>query len=229
MAFIQNGAEDGPGIFASALADAGVALDVVHVWRGEPMPGAEDYDGYALGGGEISVYQADTYPFLHAEQALVREARTLRRPLLGMCLGAQIMAAAFGGHVFANAEKEIGFYDVTFAGAAEEDALWNGQTATFQPAQWHGDTFTLPAGAVLLASSAITLNQLFRVDDIHYGFQFHLEMDLPVITSMIADDERVLAERGVDTAAFLRDAQEKLPALEPLARQVFIRWTRLLG
>ncbi len=227
--FIQNGEYEGPGLFASALRDYGVAVETAHAWRGEALPDSpRPWDGIALGGGSMSVWETAEFPFLQNEMALLKEARAIKMPVLGMCLGAQLMAAAYGGSVFPNRTKEIGFFDIHFTEAAKKDALWRGHAASLQPVSWHGDAFTLPPGAVLLASSALTQNQLFSLDGIHYGLQFHLEIDRPLLSEMVAtDDGGGLPRQGIDPLQFLREAEIALPRVEAVARDVFTRWTRL--
>jgi GMP synthase (glutamine-hydrolysing) len=226
--FIQNGEQDAPGLFAKVLLDLGVALDIVNAGCGESTPvDLDPWAGIAVGGGGMSAYETERYPFLRDEENLIRSARAAGKPLLGMCLGAQLMAGALGGKVFPNRAKEIGFYDVRFTPAAESDALWKG-ASTFQPVQWHGDTFSLPPGAVLLASSDLTEHQLFRLDETSYGLQFHLEIDEPILTEMIETDDGWLPQNGVDPRQFLRDARVALPKVEPVARSVFGRWVERL-
>jgi GMP synthase-like glutamine amidotransferase len=228
--FIQNGDGEGPGLFVPALEASGVELETVHAWRGDPVPVTSDeFDGVAIGGGSMSAYETDRYPFLGSQIALLQAVRAAGKPFLGMCLGAQLMAAAFGGKVFANTEKEIGFHEVRFTAAAEQDALWHDHTAPFHPVNWHGDTFTLPPGAELLASSTLTPHQLIRLDDTLYGFQFHLEIGLPLLREMVASDDASLRGHGVDPATFLRAGDEYLPAIEATAHSVFTRWAGLLG
>lgn len=227
--YIQHGEHDHPGLFATTLHQHGVPLEILHVWRGDPVPTRpEAWAGLVLGGGYMSAYQMERFPFLRDEIALIRAARVSRTPVLGLCLGAQLMAAALGGHVFPNRTKEIGFFDVRFEPAAETDALWQGHTATFQPVHWHEDTFSLPPQAVRLASSCLTANQLFRVDDTHYGMQFHLEIDALVLTEMVKTADGWLAENGVDPEGLLRTAIEALPKVEPIAGAVFTRWLTML-
>jgi GMP synthase (glutamine-hydrolysing) len=226
--FIQNGEQDRPGLFAKVLRDHGVALDIVEAGCGEKIPTDLDrWAGIAVGGGGMSAYETERYPFLRDEETLIRSARAAGKPLLGMCLGAQLMAGALGGKVFPNQAKEIGFYDVRFTPAAADDFLWQGHT-TFRPVQWHGDTFSLPPGAVRLASSDLTENQLFRLDDTSYGLQFHLEIDEPVLTEMVETDDGWLPQNGVDPQQFLREARVAIPKVEPIARSVFGRWLKLL-
>lgn len=228
--FIQHGFEDGPGLFAKSMAESGVPIHLVHPWKGERIPrDLEGFDGLALGGGSMSAYDADTLHHLHDEMALIRMARALHRPVLGMCLGAQLMAGALGGIVFPNNQQEIGFFEITFTPEAERDPLWQGLTEPMVPAHWHGDTFRLPVGARRLAGSALTANQLFVMDKNLYGLQFHLEFDLPVVEQMIISDADHLKTHGVDPGRMLEHARRHLPAVEPVARAVFGRWAGLLG
>ncbi|MGC3992161.1 MAG: gamma-glutamyl-gamma-aminobutyrate hydrolase family protein [Chthoniobacteraceae bacterium] len=227
---IQNGPHDKPGLFEQALVSAGVAITTMHPWRGEPVPSTlQGFDGLSLGGGGMSAYETEQYPFLKDEMRLVREAAQDDKPVYGMCLGAQIMAAALGARVYANREKEIGFYAIDLLPEAQEDALWRDCDPRFAPMSWHGDTFDLPAGAVRLASSALTPNQLFRAGRALYGFQFHLEVDGPLLTEMIETSREGLTAQGVDADAFLQSAEERLPQVLDTATTVYARWAELLA
>jgi len=225
--FLQNGEHDGPGIFARTMHDCGVELRIVHAWRNDPLPAIDGFGAVAIGGGEMSAYETAKYPFLDEEMALIRRARAAQKPALGMCLGAQLMAAALGGTVFPNRAKEIGFHEVRFTEAAQDDPVWHECAQPFQPVHWHGDTFTLPAGATLLAGSDLTENQLFRMENGLYGIQFHLEFDLPVLTGMINDERGFLQAHDIDPEILLRTAAKALPEVEPIAHTVFTRWLSL--
>lgn len=229
--FIQNGKYEGPGLFAATLAQHCIALDTVHAWRGEPLPSRlENWDALAIGGGSMSAYDTAEFPFLENEITLLKQARAIKLPVLGLCLGAQLLAAAHGGGVFPNKEKEIGFFDIRFTVAAAHDPLWRGHTGPFRPVSWHGDAFTLPPGAIHLASSALTENQLFSLDGLHYGLQFHLEIDRPLLAEMVAtEDSGGLPQHGIDPREFLRASETALPPVEAAARGVFMRWTHLSG
>jgi len=227
--FIQNGEYEVPGLFGAVLEKCGVHVETAHAWRGDSLPvSLEHWHGIAIGGGSMSAYGTDQYPFLKDELAILAKAREQKMPVLGMCLGAQLMAAAYGGRVFPNHTKEIGCFDLRFTAAAENDPLWQGHTRTFQPVSWHGDTFSLPPGAVLLASSDITPNQLFRLDDSLYGFQFHLEIGRELLADMIREDAESLRNHGVDPHEFLHAAGIHLPEAEKIAGIIFRRWASLI-
>jgi GMP synthase-like glutamine amidotransferase len=223
--FLENEEHVGPGFLASALGARGVAVEIARPWCGEALP--EDlagWDGLAIGGGAMSANDTAEFPYLEQEMRLIRAARAGGTPVFGMCLGAQLIAKAFGGRVYANRAKEIGFHEVRFSPAAAEDAVWHGLPQPFLPVHWHGETFDLPPGATLLASSALTPHQLMRAGENIYGCQFHLEFDLPTLRTMIAEDADGLSGYGIDVAAFRRECEIAIPKLEALARAVFTRW-----
>ncbi len=229
--FLQHGPLDLPGLLAEVLAARGAALEIRHPWRGEAVPdSAAGFAGLAFGGGAQSSYEEAEFPYLAREKALLRAARASGTPTLGLCLGAQLMADAFGGEVKPNAQHEVGFFPVEFTPAAARDPLWRDRAALpFTPVHWHGDTFALPPDAVHLASSTRTANQLFACDGRHHGLQFHLEMTAPILDAMIADDLEYLARAGIAPDALRHAAREHFPAVEPGAREVFHRWAELVA
>jgi GMP synthase-like glutamine amidotransferase len=125
----------------------------------------------------MAVYERHAFASVDVECDLVRSAIARRRPVLGVCLGAQILAAALGAKVYKGDRPEVGFGSVTLTTEARRDALFTGPGDRVPVFHWHGDTFDLPVDAVRLASSDQYANQAFRVDGCAYGLQFHLELD----------------------------------------------------
>jgi GMP synthase (glutamine-hydrolysing) len=140
-------------------------------------PSVDGYHGVVVLGGPMSADETDAYPHLATEIRLIEDAIDKGLPVLGICLGAQLIARALGASVGRNHEKEIGWYDVSPTGAGEEDPVFSHFAPTEKIFQWHGDTFDIPSGGVHLASSPSCENQAFRYGENVYGFQFHLEVD----------------------------------------------------
>ncbi|MEI8293248.1 MAG: type 1 glutamine amidotransferase [bacterium] len=227
--FIQHGDVDKPGLLGEVLGELGIPLRVVHPYAGESLPGdVAEFDGVALGGGGQSAYQVADYPYLEQECAIVRSALNLGQPVLGLCLGGQLIARALGAEVRRAPQKEIGFYPVTLAREAMDDPLTSLLPQTFGAAHWHGDVFEIPSGGVRLASTALTPNQMFRYGPKCYGFQFHLEMTPPLFEELVRDSEDYLVDSGAEPGALIREAHGILPTLGKNARAFFAEWAGLL-
>jgi len=147
----------------------------------DACPHPDGYHGLVLLGGPMSVRDAKTHPHLETEVRLIQRALDRGIPVLGICLGAQLIAKALGARVEPNPEKEIGWYDVSFTAAARTDPLLAHFEETEKIFQWHGDTFEIPRGGAHLARSSACANQAFRHGNNVYGLQFHLEVDEPLI------------------------------------------------
>ena len=166
----------------------GASIEYVDAWQpGNEMPPAAEAAALIFLGGPMSVN--DDLPYLRREIELIREAAARRQPVLGICLGAQLIAKAFGARVYPNPQKEIGWFDLQFTDAAARDPLFSGlsREAVFH---WHGETFDLPAGSELLASSELCRHQAFRVQIKHpTRLQFHLEITPAMIADWCVQDE----------------------------------------
>lgn len=227
--FIQHGDVDKPGLLAEVLVGAGVELEVLHAHRGEPVPERlGGYDGLALGGGEQSAWEDEKYPYLAGECRLVHAAAEAGKPVIGLCLGGQLMARACGAEVRRAAQKEIGFFPVTLADGAAADPVLGHFPAKFPATHWHGDIFDLPAGAERLASSAMTANQAFRFGRGFYGFQFHPEMTPALFRELVDDARDFFDGSGMDADALVRESEAVLPPLEPCVRTAFRAWAEFL-
>jgi GMP synthase (glutamine-hydrolysing) len=227
--FIQHGDTDKPGLLAAALESRHVALEIRHPYLGEDLPAnLEGFDGLAVGGGAQSAYEIEAFPYLLRECDLIREATHAEKPVLGLCLGAQLMASALGAPVRRSERREIGFFPVTLDPIARYDPIWCDLPTDFVTTHWHGDTFDLPPAGMRLGSSAMTQNQLFRYGRGLYGLQFHLEMTPEIFEEMVIDSRDDLAASGADPDRLCAQAREFLPGLRETADMVFTRWAAML-
>jgi GMP synthase (glutamine-hydrolysing) len=223
---VQHEPFEGPGTLAAALSSC--ELRLVRTFAADPVPRELREEGLLVLGGGMGVYEADRHPHLRDEMRLLARAFQLDRPILGICLGSQLLAAALGGEVGKAPRKEIGWYGVELLPGARNDALFEGVPRSFTALHWHGDAFTLPPGAVPLAASSMTPLQAFRAGQHSWGVQFHLETDAQVLEAMLASGESELREAGAGAARIRERAEEELPRLRELALQVFARWAALL-
>jgi len=174
---------EGPGNIGSFLQSRGVSLDIIPLFAGGKIPpDALYYDSIISMGGPMNVYEEDVNPFLREETALLQKALRFKTPLLGICLGAQMIAKAAGARVVQSPEKELGWRKVGLTGLGKSDRLFLGLPTEFTVFQWHGDMFQIPVGGGLLASGDACPHQAFRFGS-GYGLQFHVE----VTRDMLAD------------------------------------------
>jgi len=226
--FIQHGDVDKPGLLADALSAEGVELEIRHPYLGEEIPvDLEGFDALALGGGGQSAYQVAEFPYLEKECELVRKAILADKPVLGLCLGAQLIAKALGADVYRAEQKELGFFPVTMSVSAVSDPLLSAWPSPISPTHWHGDVFDLPAGAECMASSALTQNQAFRYGRATYAFQFHLEMTPALFQVLVDDGADDLIANGVDLASLKKEAFRVLPSLRDTALEFFKAWAKM--
>jgi GMP synthase (glutamine-hydrolysing) len=225
---VQHVAVEPPSLVATALLGDGVSVEVVHPYRGEKVPAAATgLDGLVVMGGPMGVYEAERHPHLRDELRLLESALGRGLPVLGVCLGSQLLASALGARVEKGPAKEIGWYPVTLEPPAREDPLFAPLPGSFHALHWHGDVFELPRGAVRLARSERTANQAFRHGKA-WGLLFHAEASARQVAEMAAAFEAELEEAGATSDAILHGARTHLAALERLARPLFRRWAALL-
>ncbi len=175
----------------------------------------------------MGVYEDDVYPFIKAELRLIRSALAQRCPVLGICLGAQLLARAAGAQVYKGEAKEIGWFNVSLTAEGRGDKLLLGLPDAFIVFQWHGDTFTTPPRAVNLAGSELFERQLIRVGANAYGIQFHLEVDEPMIKEWLAINAKEVASvKGVDPDRIVKETVEHIERLHRNCRAVLARFLR---
>lgn len=213
LTVIQHLAAEGPGLLAAIAADHGFALDIRRMDRGDPVPsGAAALEGLVVLGGTMAAFDA-SYPHLAAEQRLLADACARGLPVLGVCLGAQLLAAALGARVFKGPATEIGFGEVKLTAAGTRDPILGPSGPALPVFHWHADTFDLPPGAELLASSTAYAQQAFSVGGRAYGLQFHIELD------------RALAREWASVLpAGVRLDEKRRAAVEPTGRAILHRF-----
>ena len=214
------------GTIASVLAKLQIPYRYLDVYRGEPVPSdVAGLSGLIVMGGPMGVYEADLYPFLTAEMNLIRDAMEHSFPVLGICLGSQLIAGALGARVYPGPHKEIGWHPVEVV--KRDDPLASGLPSTFPALHWHGDTFDLPARAERLFRSRFYENQGFRFGRNVYALQFHFEIDAAMIDDWLADkgcQREIAAVPGLSAATIRADTQRNADGLERLSQQVFTRF-----
>lgn len=211
------------GRIADPLAARGVEVRYVDLYESPCRPDLDAASGLIFMGGPMSAN--DDLPYLRQELRIVEQAAAMGKPVLGVCLGSQLIAKAMGGRVYANPVKEIGWFPVRFSESARQDRLFAGLDAPELIFHWHGETFDLPPGADLLAASDRTRHQAFRCGTNVYGLQFHLEVTPEMIADWCAQDANCGDMRELDTAI---DPDTNAGRLAELSELVFGRWCGLL-
>lgn len=164
---------------------AGHSVSESLLFENEALPRTDDFDGLVILGGPMSTGDENEYPWLAGEKKFIKEAIAAGKQVLGICLGAQLLAEVLGGKVFKNRYKEIGWHPVFLTEEGKKVPVWGGSPCEFTAFHWHGDTFELPSGCVRLAGSAGCANQAFASGRRVLGLQFHLESSPESIRALI--------------------------------------------
>jgi GMP synthase (glutamine-hydrolysing) len=171
-----------PGLFSGLLADRGFVAETIELDEGGTLPDWRDVDLVLAMGGPMGVNDEAKHPWLVAEKAWIAAAVRAGTPYLGVCLGAQLLAASLGAQVRTGETPEVGVLPVEVTGPGRADPVFGALGAQFPALQWHGDTFAIPAGGVHLGRSAAYPNQAFRFGEVAYGVQFHVEVTGPMLS-----------------------------------------------
>jgi GMP synthase (glutamine-hydrolysing) len=203
---IRNDRDDTLGIASAVLAEAGIALIRLDAFEADVRwPDLEEMSGLIVFGGEMNVDQIDAHPYLLSQRDLMRQAVDAALPVLGICLGAQMLARAFSARVYRAAVRELGFKPVRVTELGERDALLSAFQTGDRVFQWHEDTFDLPAGADLLVAGDDVPNQAFRLGGRAWGVQFHIEADAAGVETWLRIAEPTLARVWRRTADEVRE------------------------
>ncbi|MDD2700838.1 MAG: type 1 glutamine amidotransferase [Sideroxydans sp.] len=226
VAVFRHSTNEGPGHIALFLTQHAIPWQMFHIDKGEDVPGnAEEFSGLVFMGGVMSVN--DDLPWIPKTLELIRAAMAKDIPVLGHCLGGQLMSKALGGVVSKNPVKELGWGEVTVSDN-ETARQWFGDVKKFDSFHWHGETFSLPPDAVHLLSSTHCENQAFAIGK-HLGMQCHVEMTEHMIEDWCeagaADLAANSASPGVQSAATMQaQMHDKLPRLNKVAEQLYLHW-----
>ena len=214
------------GTLAETLISNNITYDYVNFYENDSTNiTIKDLCGLIILGGPMNVYETDRYLYLDKEDRLIKHAIERDVPILGICLGAQLIAKALGARVIKNKEKEIGWYSMGITKEGNEDKLFKHFHAEEIVFQWHGDTFEIPEGGVHLAESSMCTNQAFRYRDKVYGLQFHIEVTPQMILEWLNvpenQNEIVSLKEKINPELIKTETPKFIGRLNLLAKDVF--------
>ncbi len=229
---LQHIACEPPGVFEDVLLHRGAVLQRVELDEGEPLPASLDGIAAIVAmGGPMSVNDEAEHPWLAQEKELIAAAVRAEVPFWGSCLGVQLLASALGARVYRGESPEVGILPVYATPAADSDPVFSGLAWPRPTLQWHQDTFDLPDGATLLATSPAYPQQAFRVGQLAYGVQFHVEVDEAMadawaeVPEYVASADSVLGPGGL--GRLLGDFRASMRNMQADGRALFSRWVDL--
>jgi GMP synthase (glutamine-hydrolysing) len=206
---------EGPGLIEYCLKQGKIPYQILNLKPCVRFPKLDNLTHIVFLGGPMNVYEEDRYPFLKEEDLFIKEAIQRGKSLLGICLGAQLIAKALGAKVFKAPVKEIGWYDVSLTRIGSIDPFFSHLPRTFPVFQWHEDTFEIPHSAILIATSSLVPHQAFRYGDNAYGLQFHLEVTQDIIREWMETYEEEFAGPHPPLLSKLRILADTEVKIEP--------------
>jgi len=228
---LQNAKGEDHGYFADILDDRGWAQRLIKLYSGDSIPiNWPEYDLIMFMGGPMNVYEEESFPYLADENELIKEALKRRIPLLGFCLGVQLLAKASGAKVIKGHKKEIGWFKVQLTEAGIRDTILCSFPKSFQVFQWHGDTFELPKNTVRLSSSPDYINQAIRIDNFSYGFQFHFEITDEMITEWLEEGKAEVDSLGDPSLPekIMIETKNNFSAMRTLGELFFMKYLAMI-
>ena len=198
--YLQHVPFEGPGIIEEWAKARGAVISVSQLFNNDPLPDPEHFDWLVVMGGPMGIYDHDEHPWLVAEKQFIRQAVNADKTVLGICLGAQLIADVLGAEVYPGPQKEIGWFPVRREAGAPD--LLPEELTVFH---WHGDTFDLPAGAIPLALSTTCRNQGFIYNDRVVALQFHMETTPESMEALIENcGDELVDVPGIQTGKQMR-------------------------
>lgn len=222
---------EGLGLLERVFREQRVVYRVMDLPAGAPRSlHASQLAGLVVLGGSMNADDIANHPFLADEIKWIRQAVSEEVPVLGICLGSQLLAKALGGRVYPNSVKEIGWYPIELTEEGAEDTLFFDSSPTERVFQWHGDTFDLPEGAVLLARGNGCPHQAFRYGPTAYGLQFHIEVTEPMIEEWLGEPGNCGELAGldyIDPQRIREQTPASMPSLLDMGERILGRWVEM--
>jgi GMP synthase-like glutamine amidotransferase len=221
--YLQHVPFEGPAHIATWASSRGHRLAGTRLHAGEPLPELSGLDWLVVMGGPMGANDEREHPWMRDEKALIEEAIAEGKPVVGVCLGAQLIASVLGAKVYRNAHKEIGWFPVRKAPGLPTSSAFAGAPAIFTPLHWHGDTFDLPTGSRRLASSEGCTNQAFEYRSA-LALQFHIEASEDSVRALLDHCAREIGEGPYEQDPIvLGDCKAQVAAIRPILFSVLDR------
>ena len=228
--FIKHIDIEGPGTMGEFLDKKGFEYEIINIFDNIALPDdPRQYGAIIILGGPMNVYEENEYPYLKDEDIFIKSALQKGVPMLGLCLGAQLISKATGAKVRKAAEKEIGWFKADLTDDGKNDPLFNGLKSSIDVFQWHGDTFDIPDKGVHLASSEVCKNQAFMCNNNVYGLQFHLEVTKDMVREWLdaySDEVKSMGDK-VSRKGILKHADEFADAYYNQAEVFYLNFFKL--
>ncbi len=197
----------------------GYKLSRTLLFKGEKLPDIENIDLLVIMGGPMNIYEENKYPFLVPEKIFIEKAIAKNKKILGICLGAQLLAGVLGGKVTANKEKEIGWFNVEILEDAKNMKLFKNFPHEFSAFHWHGDTFDIPPGAVHIAGSEACRNQAFVYNERVAGLQFHLESTMENVKRLIKNcGDEIIEKKYIQNSEKMLSSKQNFNKINELMK-----------
>jgi GMP synthase-like glutamine amidotransferase len=216
--YIQHVPFENPGYILHWAQERKIPITKTEIFQDEILPNPSDFDLLLLMGGPMGVYDTTLHSWLHSEKRYIEKVIRARKHLIGICLGAQLIAEVLGGYVYRNRYREIGWFPVQRVNTAH-DITEHLIPSTFTPFHWHGDTFDIPDGALQLFRNDACANQGFRYQDRVYAFQFHLESTVATVELLLENCSTEIVEGPyIQSIDQIRRHYSLLPSLHDILR-----------
>ena len=221
---IQHIDIESPGIILNFMKEKGISFDCRKIENDNTN--LLDYDGLIIMGGPMSVNDKDHYSFIDKEIELVKHYLMINKPILGICLGSQIIASALNSSIYKNSKQELGWHTVSLT--QNNDTIFENLENNFLAFHWHGDIFDLPNNSIKLASSQISNIQAFVFQKNCYGLLFHLEVTKEIVENIVDTFKSDLISESIDKSIILCDLEKKIKMINDNGKIIFNRWLDLI-